>query len=139
MSKFITSSSNSVEIKIIILLVILFYEKSNHGSLLSKINYFYYIIKHRINHERKNNNITAPFEIETDLKPLIRLAEINGLIKLHIKKNNIEIRYSLTDKGRSYITDIKEKHLFTEIFEKCKHMQSKIPQTKINNYLMVWK
>ncbi|EAS64060.1 hypothetical protein L4D04_02620 [Photobacterium angustum] len=139
MTKIITSSSNSIELKFIILLGILYYEKSKNGSSLSKVNYFFYIIKHRFDCKINKNNFIIPFEIEKDLKMIIRLAEINDMI-IHIKdKNQKSIRYSLTSKGSEYIDNIEKKSLFSEILDNCKKLQKKIPQTKIDNYLMVWK
>lgn len=71
------------------------------------------------------NNFIIPFEIEKDLKMIIRLAEINDMI-IHIKdKNQKSIRYSLTSKGSEYIDNIEKKSLFSEILDNCKKLQKK--------------
>lgn len=135
MAKLITSSNNSSEIQLVILLYTLCSNKKN-GLCLNKLNYIFYVIKNNIDIDKNKTNFLPIYSIDKSLKKTIVIAKENNLIEF----NNLEkdIRIKILKKGLVLVKTLKYKKLFNEINDKAEFLSKTVTQRKLMSNSMVW-
>ena len=137
--KYISTSDNSIEIKVIIILFVIFESGSSFVSL-GKLNYIYSVIKFDDFIDYNNLDKLELFDIERDLKLMINICINNKVIctNSEIKKTS-SIKFGLTDKGKDFCLDVNKSGLFTDLRKDILKILKYTTQKKIDNYRLTWK